>query len=56
MVFVTALNRLREEVAEAWLGTARNIDKRGRRSIERAARGPLRRLGYVKAKLGKRRV
>jgi hypothetical protein len=56
VVFVTALNRLRKEVSQAWLNTARNIDKRERRLIERAARGPLRRLGYVKAKPGKRRV
>ena len=56
VVFVMALNRLREEVSDAWLNTARDIDKRERRSIERAARGPLRRLGYVKAKPGKRRV
>jgi len=56
VVFVSALSRLREELADAWVRTARNIDKRERRSIERAIRAPLRRFGYVKAKLGKRRV
>lgn len=56
VVFVSALSRLREELADAWVRTARNIDKRERRSIERAIRAPLRRFGYVKAKPGKRRV
>lgn len=56
IVSVQTLGRLRDDTAQAWLRAAREIDRRERRWIERATRAPARRMGYVKAKPGKRRI
>jgi len=57
IILVRTLAQLRTEVGDLWHRTARHIEKREQRSIDRALRfRPGRRVGYVKAKPGKRRV
>ena len=51
LVLVGALGVLRDEIAKDWLATARRIEKREQRSIDRAVRfGHGRRTGYTKAR------
>jgi hypothetical protein len=53
-----AMIRLRNDTANAWHEVARRIARREQRALDRAMRrpGPNRRLGYVKAKPGSRRI
>ncbi|MDF7774264.1 DUF5677 domain-containing protein [Sphingomonas sp. AOB5] len=57
IVFVKVLGRLRDDTAAAWFRVARQIARREQQDIDRAVRrSASRRMGYVKAKPGKRRI